>query len=84
MIRHLPDFQCKLCERVVDMRWYGRGRDTPLAPICFSCEREYREGHGTPTGGSFRDRREVMRGFAVAEYLHCAAARMQWETKHAA
>lgn len=66
------------------MRWRRPGRDTPLAPICIGCERDFSEGVGRPAAGSFRDRREVMRGFAVAEYLQAAALRQQWSQKYAA
>lgn len=83
-MRVFPDFQCKLCDRAVDMRWARPGRDTPIPPFCSYCEFEFSKGHGKPSGGSLRDRREVMRGFAVAEFLHCEAGRMAWESKNAA
>lgn len=76
----LPDFVCAICQRNVDMRWAGFRvrKDTPLAPFCVYCEQQYSAGIGQTQHGSFRDRREVKRGFAIAEALHCAAMQQKW------
>lgn len=78
------DFTCAICQRSICMRWPGRGRDAQIAPVCTYCERSYSEGRGKPTAGSFMDRRMVVRVIALAEALHDAAARMQWEPRHVA
>lgn len=73
-----PDFECAICQRWVDMRWNRSGADRLIAPICNWCQRSY-GGHGTGlTAGSFRDRREVLRGFALSEALRCEAAQQKW------
>jgi hypothetical protein len=78
------DFTCAICQRNVCMRWNGRGRDRQVAPVCTRCEGWYSEGIGKPTAGSFMDRRIVARGIALSQALHDAAARQQWEPRHAA
>jgi hypothetical protein len=65
------------------MRWERRGPDRAIPPICTSCEKWHSEGVGKPAGGSFRDRREVRRGVALANALHDEAARKQWGDKYA-
>lgn len=74
-------FCCAICTRIINLRWNRRGRDEELPPVCIGCERQYTEGVGKPAHGSFRDRREVMRGFALAEALHTAAAHQQWSAR---
>ncbi len=75
----LPDFVCVICQRTVEMRWHVRAsRNSSLEPICGGCEHEYSRGLGMPKHGSFRDRREVMRGLALAEALRTTAAHMKW------
>lgn len=76
------DFACGICERRVTMRWNRHGSGEIIPPICPSCEREFTYRIGKPRGGSLRDRREAMRGFAVAEALNSEAHRMQWERRH--
>lgn len=71
-------FECAVCRREISLRWNRRGQDEIIPPICRSCEQEYARGIGPPRHGAFRDRREVMRGFALAEALRCEAAWMQW------
>ena len=73
------DFVCVVCERAVDMRWSLRPhRHSSIKPICSYCEDQYTQGVGKPKHGSFRDRREVMRGLALAEALRTTAAHMKW------
>lgn len=78
------DFDCAVCRTRVCMRWsYGRGID-PIPPLCRWCERAY-GGKGTnQSAGSFRDRREVIRGLALSEALHSEAVRKTWEPYYAA
>lgn len=77
----LPDFECVICKQVVDMRWHVRASAaTNLEPICSYCETQYGSGIAKPKHGSFRDRREVMRGFALAEALRCAAMQKEWNS----
>lgn len=76
------DFTCVICQRVVDMRWssFRVHRSTPIAPFCTTCEHTYTEGVGEPKHGSFRDRREVKRGLAIAEALQTAAVHQKWNS----
>lgn len=76
------DFTCAICQRKVDMRWAGFRvrKDTPLPPFCTYCEHQYTQGIGRPQHGSFRDRREVIRGFAIAEALNAAAMHKKWNS----
>lgn len=77
------NFACAICQHDVDMRWERHrrpDRSTPIAPICRLCESHYSEGNAAPRHGSFRDRREVTRGFAVAEALHNAAMLTKWNS----
>lgn len=78
-----PDFDCAICQRRICMRW-DRGRaDGQIAPICRCCEQHY-GGRGTnQSAGAFRDRREVVRGLALAEVLHCEASQQNWRPGHA-
>jgi hypothetical protein len=76
------DFNCGICGRIVTMRWNRTGPDEIIPPICASCEREFSHRIGKPIGGTLRDRREVRRGFAVAEALHSEACRMKWEKQY--
>ncbi len=75
---HTSDYVCAICQRLVSTRWNIRGRTQSIPPFCGSCEHEYTRGIGQPRHGSFRDRREVMRGFAIAEALHNAAMQKKW------
>mgnify|MGYP001758574395 FL=1 len=84
MISQEPDFCCVICERKVNTRWCSVGRDEEVPPVCRYCERQYAEGVGKPAAGSFRDRRNAMRIYALAEALHTAAMRIQWSTQYAA
>lgn len=73
-------FHCAICERIVEMRWNRYpGPDAVIPPLCNWCERDYSRGIGKPSHGAFRDRREVMRGFALAEALLTTANRQQWQ-----
>ena len=82
MISQEPDFCCAICERKVSTRFCSVGRDEELAPVCRWCERDYAEGTGKPTVGSFRDRRNAIRIYVLAEALHTAAMRIQWSTQY--
>lgn len=84
MISSEPDFCCVVCLRNVDTRWNYVGRDEEVAPVCRWCERDYSEGMGKPAAGSFRDRRNAVRIYVLAEALHTAAMRIQWSNRHAA
>lgn len=76
-------FTCVICRHSVDMRWnHLRGPGQIVPPICLSCERSYSHGVGKPKGGTFRDRRNVMRGVALAEALHSEAARQNWKARY--
>lgn len=75
-----PDFACAICERQVEMRWNWRNAIIP--PICLFCEQWYLPRASTPRHGSFRDRREVCRGFAIAEALANQAALKKWRSDH--
>jgi len=80
-----PDFICAICLRTVCGRWGAqRGPDRALPPLCRYCEQSYTAGVGKPSAGSFRDRREVMRGFALAEALRCEAMQKTWERRYGA
>jgi hypothetical protein len=76
--RPVEDFDCAICQRQICMRWNFTGPTMTIPPICRLCEDWYTRGVGKPTAGSFRDRREVMRGFAIAEALHSAAGSKRW------
>ena len=84
MISSEPDFCCVVCERNVNTRWNHVGRDEELAPVCRWCEREHTAGVGSPAAGSFRDRRNTMRIYALADALHTAAMRITWSAEYAA
>lgn len=76
-----PDvgFTCVICQHDSSLRWNSPNRrDTIIPPICTFCEGHYTDGIGLPSRGAFRDRREVKRGFAVAEALHTAARLDKW------
>lgn len=77
-----PNFHCAICGMEVCMRWTVRGRHRVMPPICPCCEHDYSKGTGKAQHGSFRDRREVVRGLALAEALRCEAARIQWGNVH--
>lgn len=85
MSDQFTDFACAICQRTICMRWnYGK-RDKIIPPICNICEQHYSSGYGCSVkDGSFRDRREVTRGLALAEALRCEAATQQWRVKYAA
>lgn len=78
------DFTCAICLHPVNMRWsMGRHFD-PLPPLCRWCEKSYGGKGAGQSAGSFRDRREVVRGLALAEALRTQALSMQWGARHAA
>jgi len=79
---HVEAFTCAICERQIDTRWNMPGRAMTIPPFCQGCEHQYTQGIGMPTAGSFRDRRQVQRGFAIAEALHSAAAQKRWSDNH--
>jgi hypothetical protein len=77
------NFSCVICRYSVDMRWnHLRGPGQIVPPICMNCERSYSHGVGKPKVGTFRDRRNVMRGVALAEALHSEAARQTWKARY--
>lgn len=78
-----PDFICAVCKRHVCMRWSMGRRFDPLPPVCRGCEHSYGGNGRGQSGGSFRDRREVVRGIALAEALRTEALTMQWRPPHA-
>lgn len=77
------DFTCAICERRINMRFnrYWK-KDAHIAPICHGCEIWYAKGVGKPTAGTFMDRRNVRRGFAIAEALRTEAAHATWSAQH--
>ena len=75
-------FTCVICQHEISLRWNTSFQHKQLPPICRYCESEYAKGTGKPSAGSFRDRREVIRGFVMAEALYAAAARIRWSTSH--
>lgn len=77
------DFTCAICRRLIEMRWNRPGRGECIPPICLYCEGQFSSGVGKPAGGSFRDRRTVIRGFAIAEALRTAAAHKKWGSSFA-
>lgn len=77
------NFICAICRYPVEMRWNSPRRpDAIIPPLCRCCERQFSEGIGKPTAGSFRDRREVVRGFAIAEALRTEVGHQQWRHPH--
>lgn len=79
------DFVCAVCRRTICMRWnVGPLANRTIPPICLYCEGEYSRGVRAPQAGAFRDRREVLRGLAMAEALRCEAARKMWSKEYAA
>lgn len=78
------EFTCAICQRIVDMRWnhLRKGLNRIEPPVCRPCEREYARGIGKPTAGSFKDRRNIEQGVALAEALRCEAARKTWSTHY--
>lgn len=81
---HDSAFVCAICERMQDDPYASvrRGPDRAIPPICRYCEGDFTRGKGRPHGGSFRDRREVMRIFALAEALLRAATTKQWSKQY--
>lgn len=86
-------FACGICARIAGPeRWRVTDREAEAPPICRGCEIEFttisefpRARYvGAPRGGSFRDRREAMRLFAIAEALHVEAMRQTWSVKYGA
>lgn len=75
-------FTCAICQRAIDMRWNRRGPDETIPPVCRYCEGEYSRGVGVPFAASFRDRRVIAQGFALAEALRCEAVRMTWGNRY--
>lgn len=84
MMSEHPDFCCVICERQVNTRWSSVGPTEELPPVCRYCEKTYAEGVGKATAGSFRDRRNAIRIYALAEALHTTAMQIHWSTKYAA
>jgi hypothetical protein len=78
------DFTCVVCQRNIEMRWNHLGRNQILPPLCAICESRYSEGIGRPAHGAFRDRREAIRIYALAEALHCEAAQKKWKSVNVA
>lgn len=77
--RYAPgDFTCAICERAVSTRWNGSGPRSIIPPLCLYCEGDYSRGRGKAVAGSYRDRRFVAQGHALAEALRCEAARQHW------
>ncbi len=83
LVELAENFHCAICQREICMRWNRPGRETQLPPFCRYCEHQHTQGIGMPRGGSFRDRREVQRGFAISEALNAAAHAKQWSKSHA-
>lgn len=81
---HTDDFTCVICQHRIWMRWNVVGPGEQIPPVCRSCESHYAKGAGQTMAGSFRDRREAIRLFAVAEALHCAAKQIQWSIDYGA
>lgn len=73
-------FVCAICSREASNRWNWSPRDYERPPICKGCEACYRVQR--PRGGSFRDRREAMRLYAIAEALATEATQIEWRTKY--
>ena len=71
-------FVCAICQNEKSLRWNVSGRTKTIPPICFHCETHYGGKSGHLQSGSFRDRREVTRGLALAEALRCAASHKKW------
>jgi hypothetical protein len=77
------DFDCAICLRRVCMRWTAGRRFDPVAPLCRWCEQTYGGNGRGQSAGSFRDRREVIRGIALSEALRSEAAQQNWRQRHA-
>lgn len=65
------------------------GRDREIAPICLSCERTASydwtgraRTRNVGTAGTFMDRRNIMRGAALADHLAAEASRIAWREQH--
>lgn len=84
MMSSHPDFCCVICERQVSTRWSSVGPTEEQSPVCRYCEGQFAQGVGKPTAGSFRDRRNAIRIYALAEALRTAAMRIHWSTQYAA
>lgn len=61
------DFECVICQRHVDMRWYRTRNPNDISPVCRGCERSY--GATPPKQGAFRDRRIATQISAIANAL---------------
>lgn len=77
------DFTCAICRRTVSMRWNRVGPNECIPPVCRSCEVTYAQGIRKPVAGSYRDRRMVTQGFALAEALRVDAAHKKWGSSFA-
>lgn len=77
------DFTCAICRRTISMRWNRMGPGEIIPPVCLYCEGDFTRGVRKPEAGSFRDRRMVTQGLALAEALRTAAAHKKWGTSFA-
>lgn len=83
------DFTCAICQKAASNRWNWSAKDYERPPICKCCERgrtgwpHSRRNAQPPSHGQFRDRREAMRLFAVADALAEEAARTTWSKAYA-
>ena len=69
-------FTCAICTRHFDCSepYFINTRSAPISPVCLSCEYTWgQHAIGKVDGGSFRDRRIVRLGAALADALsaHC-------------
>lgn len=79
------DFICAVCQHPVSMTWNRRGPDEIIPPLCRWCEGHYgRRDWRMDGAGTFRDRRIVRQGLALAEALASHASVKEWEGRHAA
>ncbi|HEY9219574.1 MAG TPA: hypothetical protein VIO94_16115 [Phenylobacterium sp.] len=76
------NFVCAICQRSIEMRWNCAGPGEIIPPVCRYCEKAYSRGIGRPLVGSFRDRRIITQGFALAEALRDEAARKTWGSRY--
>lgn len=83
------DFTCVICRREATNRWHWRPREYERPPVCTSCETftgyswtGAARKRTSPTGGTFRDRREALRIGALADALAEEANRQTWENRH--
>lgn len=83
------DFICVICGREASNRFHWSARHYERPPVCKSCETF--TGYGwagrarqrtSPSGGTFRDRREALRIGALADAIAEEATRQQWSKRH--